>query len=125
MSVPARPWLLLAALNGLAAVLAGAFGYHWLAVGDSGFRDIFMMGVQYHMWHALALLAVSWLVENQGGRAARLAGGSFAVGIFLFCGSLYGLGLTGNVLVTGAAPAGGVAIMVGWGALAWSAFRRS
>lgn len=36
-----RLWLFMAALNGFLAVAAGAYGYHWLEVSDSGFRDVF------------------------------------------------------------------------------------
>ena len=121
-----RLWLFLAALNGFGAVAAGAYGYHWLEVSDSGFRDVFMMGVDYQMWHALALLAVAWLAERGDGPtlAVVIAGWSFLIGILLFCGSLYALGLTGESLLPGAAPLGGSAFLLGWSALGWAAFGR-
>ena len=120
-------WLFLAALNGLLAVTAGAYGSHALVVTDSGFRDIFMKAVQYHMWHALALLAVAWLAsrpEAPGATAVRVAGWAFTAGIVLFSGTLYALGLTGSVPVPGAAPAGGLSFFVGWAALIWAALAR-
>lgn len=113
-------WLFLGALNGLIAVGAGAYGWHWLEVDDSGLRDIFAMGVDYQMWHALALLAVAWLSTRCEGRAARLvtvSGWSFTLGIVLFSGTLYYLGLTGEAPLHGLAPAGGLFLMAGWGAL--------
>ena len=118
-----RMWLFLAALNGFGAVLAGAYGYHWLEVSDSGFRDVFMMGVDYHMWHALALLAVAWLASRGAGPVVVIAGWGFLTGILLFCGSLYALGLTGETVLPGAAPLGGFAFLLGWSALAWAALR--
>jgi uncharacterized membrane protein YgdD (TMEM256/DUF423 family) len=119
-----RLWLFLAALNGFVAVLAGAYGYHWLEVSEQGFRDVFKMGVDYHMWHALALLAVAWLAERSGtGPAVVIAGWGFLTGILLFCGSLYALGLTGETVLPGAAPLGGFAFLLGWAALAWAALR--
>lgn len=73
-----RLWLFVAGLNGLLAVMAGAYGSHNLEAADSGSRDVFMVAVQYHMWHALALLAVAWLAERRQGRGAvapSVAGG--------------------------------------------------
>ena len=120
-------WLFLAALNGLLAVAAGAYGSHGLAVTESAHRDVFMTAVQYHMWHALALFAVAWLAqrpEAPGAAAVRVAGWAFTAGIVLFSGSLYALGLTGSVPVPGAAPAGGLSFFVGWSALIWVALAR-
>ncbi len=129
-----RTWLFLAAANGLMAVFAGAYGWHSLEA-DEGARQIFAMGVQYQMWHALALLAVAWLATRgeDGGRSpgsglgprpVRLAGWAFTIGILLFSGSLYAFGITGTIPVDGAAPAGGFSLMAGWGALMWAALRQ-
>ena len=122
-----RLWLFLAALNGLLAVAAGAYGSHGLAAAESAHRDVFMTGVQYHMWHALALFAVAWLAqrpEAPGATAVRVAGWAFTAGIVLFSGTLYALGLTGSVPVPGAAPAGGLSLFLGWSALIWVALAR-
>jgi len=122
-----RLWLFLAALNGLLAVAAGAYGSHGLAVTESARRDAFMTGVQYHMWHALALFAVAWLASRPqapGAAAVRVAGWAFTAGIVLFSGTLYALGLTGSAPVPGAAPAGGLSFFVGWSALIWVALAR-
>ncbi len=123
-----RLWLFLAALNGLLAAAAGAYGSHALVVTESAHRDIFMTAVQYHMWHALALLAVAWLASRPdvpGAAAVRVAGWAFTAGIVLFSGSLYALGLTVSVPVPGAAPAGGLSFFVGWAALIWTALARN
>jgi len=120
-----RIWLLLAGINGLIAVLAGAYGWHALAADDGG-RQIFQMGVSYHMWHALALLAVAWLAGRRDGAPplpVRLAGVAFTVGMVLFSGSLYAVGLTGTAPVPYAAPVGGGSFMIGWAALIWAAIR--
>ena len=115
-------WLGLAGLNGLIAVAAGAYGHHALAGLDPYFRDSFATGVDYQMWHALALLGVAWLADRRpGGYAAAAAGALFSLGIVLFSGSLYHLGLTQVTLVVGAAPAGGMLLMAGWAALVWAA----
>jgi uncharacterized membrane protein YgdD (TMEM256/DUF423 family) len=124
---PRNPWLLVAALSGLVAVAAGAYGWHGLAAG-AGAREVYTTGVHYQMWHSLALLAVAWLAESRRGTPAarwiKWAGIAFAAGIVLFSGSLYFYGVAGDVPFAGAAPAGGVALMAGWGCLAVAALRK-
>lgn len=117
-----RPWLLIAALNGFIGVAAGAYGHHSLT--DMG-RELFETGVAYQMWHALALLAVTWLRDRggPGAKPAHAAGALFTAGIVLFSGSLYYLGLTGSLAFVHAAPLGGVLLMAGWLALGWAGFR--
>ena len=114
-------WLILAGVNGLLAVVAGAYGYHGLAVSDDLYRNAFNVGVQYHMWHALALLAVAWLTERDPRDWTPLVAGIlFQAGIVLFSGILYALGMTEEVLVQGAAPLGGFLLIGGWLALVWA-----
>lgn len=111
-----RIWLILGGLNGLAAVVAGAYGYHSLEA-DSEARDFFTIGVQYQMWYALALLGVAWLASHHKGgirRVTAIAGWAFTGGVIMFSGSLYVAAITGDVLIPGVAPAGGVLLMVGW-----------
>ncbi len=121
-----RLWLFLAAVNGLMAVIAGAYGWHSLEA-EAGTRKIFAVGVQYQMWHALALLAVAWLASRSETRRPEVivAGSAFTAGIVLFSGTLYAFGFLEYIPLEGAAPAGGVLLMVGWAALIWAALRRS
>ena len=65
------------------------------------------------MYHALALLAVGWLVEHGHPRAA-LAGRLFVIGIVLFSGSLYLLTLGGLRWMGAITPLGGAAFIAGW-----------
>ncbi|MDA1089651.1 MAG: DUF423 domain-containing protein [Proteobacteria bacterium] len=122
----ANPWLVIASISGLVAVGAGAYGAHDLSTEDT-FQDSFNSGVQYHMWHSLALLAVAWFTEQrQGTNAAKwghLAGGLFVAGIVLFSGTLYYLGVSGELFLSGVAPVGGMALMAGWAVLAFAASR--
>ncbi len=117
-----RIWLLLAALNGFLAVAAGAIGSHILRARESGAAGdlaVFETAVRYHMWHALALLAIAWLASIEPGRTMiPIAGWSFIAGIILFCGTLYLIGATGSRALAGLAPIGGVAFLAGWAALA-------
>ncbi len=119
-----KAWVVLAAVNGLIAVAAGAYAAHGLKAPDPVRANAFATGVDYQMWHALALFAVAWLAERPGGKPwlARLAGGAFTLGIAFFSGTLYVFGLNGTIWMSGAAPAGGALLMSGWILLALSPF---
>jgi uncharacterized membrane protein YgdD (TMEM256/DUF423 family) len=122
-----RLWLFIGALNGLTGVIAGAYGWHHLETSDPYFREVFMMGSQYQLFHGLALLAVAWLAsrtDGLGGKVVILSGISFTLGIVLFSGSLYNLGLFGEVFFHGLAPAGGFLLMLGWVGLIGAAIRK-
>ena len=69
------------------------------------------------MYHALALLAVGWLVERGHPRAV-LAGRLFIAGIVLFSGSLYALTLASLRWMGAVTPLGGLAFIAGWLVLA-------
>ena len=81
---------------------------------------VFEVGVRYQMFHALALLAVGWLVTRTG--QANGAGWCFLIGTALFSGSLYALSLTGARFFGPITPIGGVFFLVGWGWMAWAAY---
>lgn len=55
MTIP-HPWLLVAALSGGLATAAGAYGAHGLDANQAAI-DAFKSGVQYNLWHSLALPA--------------------------------------------------------------------
>jgi uncharacterized membrane protein YgdD (TMEM256/DUF423 family) len=109
---------------GFLAVVAGAFGAH--ALRDRLTPDllaVFETGARYQMYHALALLAAAWGTERWAGGAAQVAGWCFVAGIVVFSGSLYLLALTGVRWLGAVTPLGGVAFLLGWGALAWAGWR--
>lgn len=109
-------WLIIAGLFGGSAVGAGAYGWHSLGENEAT-RQIFMMGVDYQMWHALALLGVAWVStrrEFASSKLPLLAGIAFSLGIVLFSGTLYLFAIVGYVMIEGAAPVGGYLMMAGW-----------
>lgn len=108
----------------LLGVALGAFGAHGLRARMSA-EDlaIFETGVRYQMYHALALFAVAWAVSRWPGAAVNAAGWLFIVGVLVFSGSLYMLVLTGTRWLGAITPLGGVALILGWGLLAWGIFR--
>lgn len=114
------------ALSGGLAVAAGAFGAHALRARlEPRLLEVFETAVQYQMYHALALLVAAWLLGRggSGGGAALVAAWAFTVGTLIFSGSLYALALTGIRGLGAITPIGGVAFLVGWGALALAAWR--
>ena len=113
-----RPWLAVAALSGLLAVVLGAFAAHGLKATDGRAAELVETASRYQMYHALAMLAALALV--QGPIAVCTA---FALGTVLFCGSLYALALGAPSLVGAVTPFGGLAFIAGWGLLAWRALR--
>jgi len=121
---PDRLFFALGALLAALGVAAGAFGAHALRGRLSPeMLQVFETGVRYHLVHALALLAVAWAASRWSGSAVPLAGWLFLFGTVIFSGSLYGLSLSGARLLGAVTPLGGVALIAGWLALAWSALQ--
>jgi uncharacterized membrane protein YgdD (TMEM256/DUF423 family) len=119
-----RAFLALGAFSAFAAVAAGAFGSHALRARlPPDLLATFEIGVRYHMYHALGLLAVSWAASRWPGPATHAAGWLFVAGTVLFSGSLYALALSGVRALGAVTPFGGVAFLGGWLLLAWAALR--
>lgn len=118
--------LMLGALAMGMAVALGAFGAHALKARLSPeMAAVWQTGVQYHAWHALALLAVGILLSQDPSRGGLVvAGWLFAAGIVLFSGSLYVLALTGVRGFGAITPLGGVAWLAGWAVFAWAVWRQ-
>lgn len=120
----AKYWILLGALNGFLAVAAGAFGAHGLKARVSPeMLTVFETAARYHMYHALALLAVGWVASQAPSGAVNGAGWCFLAGIVVFSGSLYLLTFTGLRWLGAITPVGGTALLAGWVLLAIAALR--
>lgn len=112
----------LVAVTGATAVAFGAFGAHALRtrIGADALA-VWHTGVEYHFWHALALLVAAVGLPEGRWRKAALA--LFPLGILLFSGSLYALAL-GAPRWTGAiTPFGGLCFIAGWLALGGALIR--
>jgi len=135
-----RACLVLATLFSLLAVGLGAFGAHGLS--DSGYlekrhADVpaknvagmelpasykylqdYRTGVRYHMWHALALLAVGVWKRTQSNRSLSVAAWAWTLGITLFSGPLYIIAIAGSrwsgIPWGMVAPVGGTLLLIGW-----------
>jgi len=115
-------WLIVAALNGLLAVAAGAFGAHALQARlDPHALQTFETGARYHMYHALAIGLAAFAMRSQSAAAAQVSALLFVAGIVLFSGSLYLLALTGVRAFGFVTPLGGLSFLAGWAVLAYAA----
>ena len=81
--------------------------------------SVWQTAVQYHFWHALAILAVPRLT----GAWAKVAACLFLAGVLLFSGSLYALALGAPQVIGMITPVGGLALILGWIAFAIAAIR--
>jgi uncharacterized membrane protein YgdD (TMEM256/DUF423 family) len=120
-----RRFFALGAVFGFLAVALGAFGAHALRsrLAPSELA-IYETGVRYQMYHALALMVVAWATSQwPAAGTLRVAGWLFVAGILLFSGSLYALALSGHSRLGAVTPLGGLAFLLAWALLAWTALR--
>jgi uncharacterized membrane protein YgdD (TMEM256/DUF423 family) len=125
VSSSTRVLLSLAALSLLLATVAGAVGSHALAFPDARALASFESAVQFQFFHGLGVMAVTAVgLIGRGGRLRAAAAWLMLLGTLFFCGSIYAraLGAPGGIVAL--APYGGVAFMLGWLAVAASAWLR-
>jgi len=111
-------WIVVAGINGLAAVTAGAAAQH-LWVDDTA-RALADTAIRYGLPHAAALLALG-APPVPARRLARgllaMAGAVLALGAALFAGALYALAAGAPSMLTVVVPIGGSLMILGWGSL--------
>jgi uncharacterized membrane protein YgdD (TMEM256/DUF423 family) len=121
-----RLLVILAALNMMIAVGAGAFGAHGLKnVLSSDMLAIWHTAVTYQVMHALGMFVIALLIPRLGQPLLGMAGAVMLGGIVIFSGSLYALALSGIRVLGAITPIGGVAFLVAWAMVAWAAYRAS
>lgn len=130
-----RQWIITGAVLAALAVVSGAFGAHGLesrldaVYGDQQkliagmnvpatykYLQDFKTGAEYHMYHALALLAlgIASAQQREVHKSQHVAAWCFVGGIMLFSGSLYVLVLSGMRWLGAITPIGGTLMIVGW-----------
>ena len=111
----ARYILTFASLNGFLVVALGAFGAHALeTIVDAKAMGVFETGVQYHLFHTLALLGNGLLAgQYSAQKLFWIPASLFAAGIVLFAGSLYLLSVTGLSWLGAITPIGGLGFLGG------------
>lgn len=125
MTPLAKIFLALGSIGMLLAVALGAFGAHALKKTLAPeLMAVYETAVNYHVVHALGLLAVGLLALHlpESGTLRR-AGILMLVGLLLFSGSLYALSLSGIRGLGAITPVGGVALLAAWLLLAVAVVR--
>jgi uncharacterized membrane protein YgdD (TMEM256/DUF423 family) len=107
------------AAGGVAALLAvalGAFGAHALRSRVAPeMLAVWHTGVEYHLFHALGLLALGFAAAQlPESPLIKYSGWLMLAGIVLFSGSLYLLALTGERWLGAITPIGGLAFLAAW-----------
>ncbi len=123
----ARLILTLGAAAAFLGVALGAFGAHALRARlTEQLLNTWETAVQYHLVHALALLAVGLLLLHAGPSSLlRWSAGLMLAGMVLFSGSLYLLCLSGVRWLGAITPLGGTALLIAWLLFAVAAWRLS
>ena len=110
-------WMVVAAVYGALAVIAGAFGAHGLRATLTPEQLVsWNTAASYHLLHSVALLALG-LYAASTGRSVALPGTLFAVGVLFFSGSIYALLLTKQSWLGPVTPIGGLLMIAAWIAL--------
>ncbi|WP_411359610.1 DUF423 domain-containing protein [Pseudidiomarina salilacus] len=120
-----KVFAILGAINMALGVILGAFGAHGLQHKLSAESlNVYQIGVQYHLYHALGLLMVAVLLKvYPNAKGLRPGGWLLFSGIVLFSGSLYALALTGIKFFGPVTPVGGACFIIGWIWIFWSMLR--
>ncbi len=119
----ARLFLTAGALSAALAVMLGAFGAHALRGRlPADLLAIYQTASQYHIYHALGLLAVGLLsLHLPSSGSLRWSGWLMLLGTALFSGSLYLLAITGQRWLGAITPLGGSAWIAAWLLFVWAA----
>ena len=108
--------ILLGTGNAVIAIIFGAFGAHAVQNKlNERMLEIFNTAVDYHLYHALGLIIVGLLItERPNSTLLPISVYLMLFGVFLFCGSLYALSLTGITKLGIITPFGGIAFIAAW-----------
>ena len=120
-------FVVLGSLSAFAGVALGAFGAHGLKTKVTPeMLTVWQTGVLYHLVHAIGLLLIGMLCHLMPETTmVRNAGWAILLGTVLFSGSLYVLVLTGIKPLGMITPFGGIAFLVGWLLLCFSAWHHT
>ena len=100
------------------SVVFGSFGAHALKKRLAPeMLEIYRVAGLHHIIYSLSLFVIAWAVSANHPKA-NAAGWVLLAGMLFFCGSLYGMALTGIKGLGAVTPIGGVLFMIGWGLLA-------
>ena len=127
-----KRFLSLGALFGVIAISLGAFGAHGLTyVVSPADVSVFQTGVQYQMYHTLALMLIGIVYDRLPNKWLVLAGYLFSLGVLFFSGSLYlitALKVSARAVPAAVGiltPVGGLLFIAGWLCFLGGLFKRN
>lgn len=110
-------YILLGIIFNFLSVCLGAFGAHFLKKRLTEYEfTIFHTGVEYQIFHGLALILIGILYTQSDlpKPDLKIAALCAVFGIVLFSGSLYGLALTKIKWLGAITPIGGLLFLASW-----------
>ena len=126
MGAMSRIFVILSGVLGFSAVALGAFGAHGLAetLKLNGSRAVaaWDTAAQYQMYAALAVIAAGLVAPHLQCKGTTIAAALLTLGAVLFSGSLYVWSVTQVRGLMIATPIGGLLMILGFTALAWTCF---
>lgn len=121
MLIPA--WIAAGAFLAAVAIAAGAFGAHGLADRlEPRALELWETAARYLIYAAFGLIAVG-LAGDRLGRGAAVAGWALSAGAVIFSGTVAALALGAPRWFGAVTPIGGLLLIAGFLALAWSVLR--
>ena len=116
--------LSIAACSAMLSVILGAFAAHGLKTKlTETLLNTFQTGVQYQMYHSLAIILLIILYRQMPQSLLLYSAGFMVAGIVFFSGSLYMLAITQIKWFGPITPLGGVCFIVGWALLIAAALK--
>jgi uncharacterized membrane protein YgdD (TMEM256/DUF423 family) len=109
---------LLISIYGVTAVVLGAMGSHGSLhrrLIETESLERWRQAQFYHLTHTLALLVILLMGDKIMHRQWTMR--LWALGVFIFCGSVYLYSLTLNPVYSKLAPVGGTCFILGWGSI--------
>jgi len=114
---------ILAALYGMTAVVLAAMGSHIFNIERGSVNYIlFNNAVIYQILHAILILWLSTLKQKTFWIKSAII--AFILGVFLFCGGLYIMVVSGKTSLSWITPLGGSLLILGWLNLSISGFKK-
>ena len=116
--------LVIASASAGLSVILGAFAAHGLKSRlPENPLSAFETGVQYQMYHSLALILIALLYRQFLHQAMLWSAYTMLAGVLLFSGSLYFLALTRISMFGPITPLGGLCLIVAWFMLAYAVWQ--